>query len=197
MKTIFQVPSQFWESDCLSSPNDEYRYWLSRKLPNARAAYESQEAAQRRLIFVMLNPSLARGEGVGDPTQRKCDGFTDRLGYAGYGIINLFARSTPYPVELFLFGEKGAIGPHNEEIRTRILKQAKAADWPVVCAWGSPSKLIASEMVYFHRAVERFASHAKALQVPLYALAVGQGGYPRHPLMLGYEGASLRPWSRA
>lgn len=197
MTSVDRLPAGFWGLSCVSSVDtgsreDDFRWYLGRTVPNLG---NQSPRNPGRVIFVMLNPSKARGIDVGDPTQRKCTGFTHRLGYGAYGIVNLFAYSTPYPNELFEFGYEHAIGRLNDEAILRVLDRAKAANWPVIAAWGAPS-LPKNERLLVSRRVAHLYGWAKAMELPLYALAEGEGGYPRHPLMLGYEHASLKPWSQ-
>lgn len=188
------LPNAFWAMSCLSSKDtgsveDDFRWWLGRiTTAPGKPRYPG------RVIYVMLNPSVARGINIGDPTQRKCHGFTVRLGYGAYGIVNLFAYSTPYPDKLFEFGYEHAIGRHNDEAIRRVFARAKERGWPVVVAWGAPN-LRKQETLWVYKRAGDLISAAKALELPLYALAETDSGHPRHPLMLGYDQASFKPWS--
>jgi hypothetical protein len=194
-----RVPVNFWSLDCLASADDEHRYWLSRRidlLPYVPPKFEPYMRPKREmLLYLMLNPSRARGVGQGDPTQRKCDGFTRRLGYGRYGLLNLFSYSTPYPENLFDFGYEHAVGALNDLVLRLTFQKARAEKWPVICAWGSPSKLTRSERRWVDERVAEVYDLAQASELSLYALHTGDGGYPRHPLMLGYEHASFKPWT--
>lgn len=183
-------PDEPWSHDCVASHNDQYRYWLSR-----RVAPESDlmQLPLERVIFAMLNPSTARGDGQGDPTQRKCDGFAKRLGARSYGLVNLFAASTPYPTDLFTFGYEAALGEYNDEALRLVLCEAKLRGWPLICAWGNPS-LPKSEKALFDHRVRSFVDLCRSIDLPTHALLV-ENDYPRHPLMLGYKHATLKPWS--
>lgn len=183
------IPDDFMDRDVWASENDQERYWLAR--------WTTGRPINPHLlaIFLMLNPSKARGEGVGDPTQRKCNGFADRMGARRYGLINLFAYSTPYPEELFEFGYDAAVGKHNDEVTQRVMFECKRRHLPLICAWGKPSKLRRSELELMDMRVRHVVQFAKAVEIPLYCLAKTPDGAPRHPLMLGYEdGAKLLPW---
>lgn len=174
------------DTDCYASADDEHRYWLSRQ---TRAL---NFLTYQRIIFLMLNPSKARGEDKGDPTQRKCDGFAHRLGAASYGLVNLFAYSTPYPELLFAKGYGHALGPENPRVLRSTLWCAKVHGWPVICAWGKPTKLSKKEREeIMGRQVREVVRIANAFNLPLYSLATTDDGYPRHPLMLGYDQAHL------
>lgn len=174
------IPQNFPTLDVLATPDDKHRLWLARNTTLLSGEHPM-------MLFVMLNPSKARGEGVGDPTQRKCDGFATRLGALRYGFVNMFAKSTPYPEKLFDEGYDYAVGPWNDTMISQALGRASSEGWPVVAAWGKPSKLNRAQMVLFHRRVEEVLSIARRLNVQWSCLAEGVDGYPRHPLMLGYE----------
>ena len=173
--------------DCLATSDNLYRYWLKRAVP-------SPEAIGKMGIFLMLNPSRARGN-QDDPTQRKCEGFSRRLGFDTYGLINLFAFSTPYQDELFLKGYENAVGEDGCQIVHQALHAAKHHNWPVIAAWGSTSKLRTREKEFVGIRAREVARYAEKIDLPLYCLHTTEDGTPRHPLMLGYEHASLKPWS--
>lgn len=179
----------FWDLDCIGDAN--HRLWLARDIPLQPAFVKIPKA-----LYLMLNPSKARGVGVGDPTQRKCDGFAARLGIGRYGVMNLFSRSTPYPEDLFMFDLDEAIGPANDRFLAEAFTLARLEKTPIICAWGKPSKFNRRETVLFENRVvevmELVASHGNPND--LYCLA--DAGYPRHPLMLSYEdGSTLKHWT--
>lgn len=177
----------FWNSDVLATANDDYRLWLGREI---------EPEHHRRLIFLMLNPSKARGEGVGDPTQRKCDGFSKRLGFNRYGLINLFTLSTPYPKDLFVFGYEHAVGPDANKVLERVFRAAAVNSWPIIIAWGKPN-LTESKLALVRRRIAEVREIYEAAQYKpdLHCLAMLDDFWPRHPLMLGYNQATLKPWS--
>lgn len=182
------IPLNFMDTDCWAVEKAEHRYWLARDL-------ERGQLSVPLIIWVMLNPSRARGVGIGDPTQRRCDGFTARLNTYRYGIVNLFARSTPYPKDLFDWGYDDAVGPHNDEVLDRVFREAKRRQIPVIAAWGKPSKLSRLDFGYVAVRMMEVADLARHLDVPLYCLDTTEDNWPRHPLMLGYDKAILKPWS--
>lgn len=190
------IPHYFWREDVIASPNDDYRYWLSRDTVWPVDATKPP-VTREMLIFGMLNPSKARGEGVGDPTQRRCNGFAARLGARRYGIVNLFAASTPYPEELFTFGYESAIGAFNDEVVSRVLELCKARSWPFVAAWGTCSKLPVSEKALVRERARELVGMSRRIGVTLHCLEATSDGTPRHPLMLGYEHSKLLQWDQA
>ena len=159
-------------SDC-----GTYRYWLS------RAWGRSPVGGHRSLAFIMLNPSTADAE-QDDPTIRKCVGFARRFGYDAISIFNLYALRATDPKVLLraLRAGEDAVGPDNDERLRTLLAARLSVGAPVVAAWGA------------HAPDSRVR---QVLDMPgaraLHSLALTARGVPRHPLMLGYEGAVLRP----
>lgn len=183
----------FWNLDCVSSlgRNDEHRWWLARDLMAGKLVKLRYEMA----VFLMLNPSRARGAGVGDPTQRKCDGFAERLLTRRYGLMNLFTRSTPYPEDLFTFGYDNAVGEGADEWLTAMFQEAARCRWPVIAAWGKPSKLSVKERALVAQRSLDVTALAAVHGVTMKCLKYSDDGlWPRHPLMLGYEEARLMDW---
>lgn len=202
------IPPRWWEQPCIEYTGAiparrgnlyaekpiPYRIWLNRETRYEPYSLEFDHwPIYDKIVFCMLNPSTARAD-KGDPTDRKCNGFAAHLGARSYGIVNPFARSTPYPRELFVDGVEVAIGEHNRAFLRNVLVQAKARNWPVIMAHGSQSKLNAMGQAALFQMVGRIVRTADALDVPLYALALTPDGHPRHPLMLGYEQFELQTW---
>src|SRR5690348_16775302 len=65
---------------CVLSPCGTYRYVLEEILPKGTGS----------LAWIMINPSTADGL-LDDATIRKVRGFTERLGFGRWFVINLFA----------------------------------------------------------------------------------------------------------
>lgn len=189
------IPENFWELDCLATPDDRHRLWLARDVDLPEEIMCGAEPSYEMLVGLMLNPSRARGEGQGDPTQRKWHGFARRLWAARYGFLNLFAESSPYPTDLFTFSYEDTVGEHNDEVIRRVFRQAAARDWPVVCGWGKPS-LPKREMAWVAVRIMEVLDIATAEGVQLYCFhTTDDGWWPRHPLMLSYEHATLKPFN--
>lgn len=177
-------------ADVIASDDGNHRLWLARE-----TRYPVERIKHEMVIFGMLNPSLARGVGVEDPTSRKCDGFAGRLGAPRWGIFNLFSASTPYPKELFFWDEDYAIGPDNDDMTRRVLTAAEKNHWPVICAWGKPSLPKEELGLVVLRSMWFFDLATEFPELRLYALGTTDCGlWPRHPLMLGYEHATLKTW---
>lgn len=186
---------------CVQSDNNDYRYWLARKTmgpPNKLA-----DGFHQGMIFVMLNPSTARAD-TRDPTDMRVQSFALKFGAKWYGIVNLFATSSPDPKSIFDFGYDSAVGSQNDEIIGGVFREALDYRLPVVCAWGKPSlrtaqvKLVrqrASEVMHAYnvrRAIAEWHPEGERPH-PLYALAQTLEGWARHPLYLGLAQGNLTP----
>jgi hypothetical protein len=68
----------------------------------------------RRVAFVMLNPSTADGH-ADDPTIRRCMGFAREWGFDGLVVVNLFAMRATRPDDVVKVLRAGgdAVGPDN------------------------------------------------------------------------------------
>ena len=156
------------------SADGVYRYSLGRTWgePGAPA-----------LPYVMLNPSTADA-AEDDPTIRKCVGFARRLGYTGIVVANLYAYRATDPADLKRAARAGVdvVGPSNHAALTVLLRASLVAGTGVVAAWGAhaPDARV-------HEVLALSGSRA------LCTLGLTAKGVPRHPLMLGYEGAALTP----
>lgn len=142
-------------SDC-----GRFRYRLSRRWAEGPA-----------LAWIALNPSTADGE-TDDATVRKVVGFSRRLGFPAFDLVNLFAYRATDPQDLRRAGYP--VGPDNDAHIEAICRWAPA----VVCAWGSNA-------FNLQRPAEVLRLFA-AWKVKPMALRINRGGIPAHPLMLSY-----------
>lgn len=144
-----------------------YRYTLTRRWNNDLPS----------VVFCMLNPSTADHE-TNDPTITRCIGFSQRWGYGGLVVVNLFAFRSTDPNGLWRVVDP--IGPDNDR---HILEQAMRSDERVVvAAWGSQP-----------RALGRGANVMAMLRqngITVKALKLNTGGQPSHPL---YIKSDLKP----
>lgn len=131
----------------------------------------------RPLLFVMLNPSTADGS-EDDATIRKCVGFARRLGFTGIQVVNLFAYRATDPVELVRAGYP--VGPDNDAHIADAVSDAGRN--LVVCAWGGSAPSLAKDS----RVADVMTLLRRRCAKPV-ALALTNGGVPRHPLMLPYS----------
>ena len=154
-------------SSAVISGDDKYRYRLDRWW-----------GPGPRLVWVMLNPSTADAS-KDDPTIRRVRRFTEREGFDGFTVVNLFAyRATdPRALRSITFAE--AVGPDNEKHLTELLGnryRCEPGDAPmVVAAWGSPP--FPSGGVWI--AQTAYVADGAA---PTRCLGVTAHGHPRHPL---------------
>ena len=146
-------------------------------------------------VFVMLNPSTADAQD-NDPTIRKCIGFARRWKCGSILVVNMFAYRTAYPAHLAMAEKRGVdiYGPDGSEVLVNALRKAAERSWPVVVAWGSPSKggRALRELVDLNARAMTLGSMVHG--VDLQCLSTAKDGNPRHPLMLAYA-TELEPWT--
>jgi hypothetical protein len=151
------------EKAALISPDELYRYWLSRlwdaKLP--------------ALVVAGLNPSTADGK-KDDPTIRKCIGFAQRWGYGSLLMVNLFAYRATDPKAMMRVAEP--VGPDNDQWLT-----SSVGGRTVLCAWGKNG-------AHLNRAAAVYKLIAPVAGA-LYCLGTTNEGQPRHPLYVPYSRA--------
>jgi hypothetical protein len=160
-----------------------YRYQLGR---------DWGRPGDRPLVYVMLNPSVAGGEGdmgdgkgngADDPTIRKCKGFAVRAGYRRVVVVNLFAFIATDPAELLHAADP--VGPANDHHIVEAVVQAGA----VVVAWGQLTTKCAA-LRPRACAVLRMLAEAG---VPPLCIGTNGDGTPVHPLMVPYA-RTFRPF---
>jgi hypothetical protein len=137
------------------------------------ALWREWEAAPRRALWIMLNPSTA-DEAVLGPTLRRVEGFTRAWGYGGFIVCNLFALRSTDPAGLYTHqapvGETdGPFEVNDDEIRAQA-NRAKL----IVVGWGAQE--IARPR---HEAVVEVLRGHK-----LMCLGQNADGSPKHPLYL-------------
>jgi hypothetical protein len=147
------------KSTAIISEDGIYRYELTREWDEGRHA-----------LWIMLNPSTADAS-QDDPTIRRCISFSQRWGFGGLRVCNLFALRATDPKELL--GCPDPVGPENDDY---ILKNAELASC-VHLAWGTKGALKgrAEAVVQLLRATGR-----------QYLLCLGttKDGHPKHPLYI-------------
>lgn len=150
------APSWAIYSDC-----ERYRYSLTRVW----------DAAGRRALFVMLNPSTAT-EVQNDPTVERCERRARALGFGAFQVTNIFAWRDTDPRKMRAATEP--VGPENDHA---ILAGADWAD-SIIAAWGTHG-------AHLNRGAEvekllRSAGHE------LFHLGLSKAGHPKHPLYISY-----------
>jgi hypothetical protein len=156
--------------DAFISRDERFRYWLLREW----------DATKPKALFIMLNPSTADAK-VDDATIRKCIGFSQRLGFGGFYVINLSAFRARHPRDLFSFL---IMRPDlfREEKKQLDLMMQRAVDekMTAICAWGSKGRKLNTRVV---KILKRLRHNG----IPYKALRFALDGTPYHPLMLPYE----------
>lgn len=141
------------------SADRRYRYLLRRRVAES----------QKRVLFVMLNPSKA-DEERNDPTIRRCIGFARSWGFGILEVVNLFALMSTYPKALLKADDP--VGPDNDA----AIRAALESTDTVVLAWGNHG------LDHENRAAEVTAMARKATRPSCLGLTMK--GAPRHPLRL-------------
>ena len=160
-------------SQAVYSVCGQYRYLLTRDWgPGAGSGAE-------RIGFVMLNPSTAT-EAQNDPTVERCERRARALGYAGFGVANIFAfRATDPRV---MRAQADPVGPLNDAAITDLAATCTL----LVCAWGTHGA---------HLGRGEAAAHLlRATGRPLYHLGLTVSGAPKHPLYIAYS-QEPQPWA--
>jgi len=154
----------------------------------------------RWICWVMLNPSTADAL-QDDPTIRKVRGFTERLGYDGFLVVNRFAWRATDPRELYRVrpGPSGAelgdprcagstcrgrcihaaaAGPENDAWVSRAAEAARR----IICAWGVHGG------EYPHEFLRILRGPTEEGRRDLDVLKVSEASRtPAHPLYLPYD----------
>ena len=141
------------------SKDRRYRYLLRRRVGDS----------EKRVLFVMLNPSQA-DEERNDPTIRRCIGFARGWGFGVLEVVNLFAFMSTNP-KVLLEAEDPVGSGNDGAIRTAM----QSADL-IVLAWGN------NGLLHEKRATAVTAMVRKAAQP--YCLGLTMKGAPKHPLRL-------------
>lgn len=161
----------------LFSDDHQYRYTLGRSW---------NPEGDRRLVWVMLNPSTA-DSSKDDQTVRRCVHFSRAAGFDELVIVNLFALITSDPSGLLDAADPS--GPDNDRHRIEALVRADA----VAFAWGAiVEKVTGRPRSGFADSRGRaFISRpyveqiVKDLDKPTLYLGFTAGGHPRHPARMG------------
>lgn len=133
------------------------------------ALYREWDDNDRRVCFIMLNPSTADAE-VDDPTIRRCIGFAKRWGFGSLEVVNLFALRATSPDVLLTHPRP--IGPDTDSVIEAALSDADLT----ICAWGTRGTLLDRNKVV----LELLDGHG----IERYALRLTNDGHPAHPLYL-------------
>lgn len=141
-----------------------YRYRLWRTLPDGTG----------RILFVMLNPSIADAYRD-DHTLTRCRYYATAAGFARLDVVNLYAYRATKPADLALADDP--VGPRND---AHIAEAAAEADL-IVVATGELKRPHGVAHRY-RRVLSLLEAHGPAQ--PLRCLGMTEYGYPRHPSRL-------------
>jgi hypothetical protein len=168
MTTVVRSPSS--AAGAVFSTCGRYRYLLWRQ-------WQEIGAQDGTVLGCGLNPSTA-DHLILDPTMTRFIGFTRRLRYARFEMVNMYGFRSTDPRGML--AESDPVGPDND----RIIAERMAEASIVIVGWGA-----------FPMAAARARQVAElAGGKPLYCLGITKDGWPRHPLYLRAN-AELRPWS--
>lgn len=151
------------------SPCGRYRYRLTRQWHTGEPAL---------CLWWMLNPSKA-GADIGDLTVAKTCGFSQRWGFGGEIIVNMYGLVSTNPK--IMLTDHDPVGPENDAYLLSAMALPNVAR--IVCAWGN---LPWGDKDGPHwRRVDGWARRLKSdpRTVCLGRTALGE---PRHPSRLGY-----------
>ena len=135
-----------------------------------------QWEAGARVLFVMLNPSVADATRD-DPTIRRCVGLARAWGFGAVEVANLFALRATDPRDLVRARRR--VGPRNDEILAEVAARADA----IVVAWGVHGGLDGRDRAVAHMLGGR----------ALRCLGRTRAGQPRHPLYVRRDVTTV-PW---
>jgi hypothetical protein len=155
------------ENDCHFSPDRRHRYRLVHRW-NPRLGH-------RLILWIGLNPSTA-DEARLDPTLTRIRSFSQREGFDGFWMANLFALRTPYPKTMM--ADPDPVGPANDDA---LLAAADRCE-RIVAAWGAGGQF-----------AERAGAVARLFAGrELWCLGRTKDGHPRHPLYVAGDQPLVR-----
>ena len=145
------------ENECTFSPDRRHRYSLIHRI--------NPLLGDSLILWIGLNPSTADEQQL-DPTLTRIRGFSEREGYDGFLMTNIFGYRATDPQDMRR--EQDPVGPEND---AALLAAAKRCD-KIVAAWGAHG-------LHLDRAV---AVAQLLRRHPLWCLGTTKDGHPRHPL---------------
>lgn len=144
------------------SMDRKYRYRL----------WRTWDPTRPLVAWIMLNPSTADHE-TNDPTIKKCIKFSQRWGFGGLEVVNLFPYRATNPAELKKLSYFEALGPANAE---RFIWDAAGRAAQTIAAWGQHGRLHGQDYQVTLEALSR--------GIKLHALKLAKNDTPYHPLYL-------------
>lgn len=160
-------------SICKFSACGRFRYSLEHVM--------EPDLPRRQIMWIGLHASLI-DEVERDPTLRRIQAFSSRLGFTAFVVTNLFALRTSRTLELATATDP--VGPENDATLRSV---AKASDTIVAC-WGSNGALR-------KRDDEVTQILRTATSKPLQSLSRNGDGSPKHPLYVRWDTVlTAYPW---
>lgn len=147
-----------------------YRFGLWRTWDDGRVSVQVGRRS-KLLLWVMLNPSTA-DHSRGDPTLKRVMGFSERWGYDGCVVVNLFSLRSPHPKDLKL--ARDPIGSPTDRVIAVGLRWTVAT----VAAWG---------VCGFDSRRHHVQRLLLAMNRPILCLGTAKDGSPKHPMARGRE----------
>lgn len=166
-------------SDCR-----RYRYTLTRLW---------DDEAQRRVCWIMLNPSTADAD-QDDATIRRCTAFSTSWGYGSLIVVNLWPLRATNPNDLrpFVAWDKSQDWHARDQIyyvNLPIVLEAAHESAIAIAAWGAQANRL--DCGYVDHVVEELThGDCPAGWAGLFCLGRTKDGSPRHPL---YAKGDLQP----
>lgn len=145
------------ENTCHFSADRRHRYTLLHRI--------NPLFGDRLIMWIGLNPSTADEQQL-DPTLTRIRSFSEREGFDGFLMTNIFGLRTPYPKEMMAAPDP--VGPENN---AALLAGAERCE-KIVAAWG-----VCGEFQARADAVTQLFAGRE-----LWCLGTTQDGHPRHPL---------------
>jgi hypothetical protein len=160
-------------SICKISEDGRFRYSLEHVM--------EPDLPLRQIMWIGLHPSLIN-EVDRDPTLRRIEAFSSRLGFTAFIVTNLFALRTSRPLELATAND--SVGPENDAALRAAAKVSEA----IVACWGSNGSLQKRD----DRVTEMLRT---ATSKPLQSLSRNGDGSPKHPLYVRWDTVlTAYPW---
>ncbi len=148
------------------SPCGRYRYLLTRAWSESAMVEGVHNAPW--VLWIGCNPSTATAY-ADDPTMIRIRGFTERLGYHAYMMMNVMDWRATDPKKLL-----DVEAPCSSGNLERIADFARAADL-VIAAWGTT-----------HRRVSRYTENVdkmlESMGADVWCLGTNKDESPKHPL---------------
>ena len=139
------------------------------------------QATRGRVMFLMLNPSLADAH-TDDLTFTKCVGFATRWGYQDLSVGNLFAIRETHPEIIFPRHQLPRVPDalSDPEAHRHLLRMASSSR-AIVCAWGDCEAAGNASVRILNNLFDTLPS------TPFMCLGTTRQFFPRHPSRLGYD----------